>query len=84
MNCYHQYYMVAESAVKKKAQGIGGQSLAHFTVLARPAGFEPATYGSVDRRSVQLSYGRAFSNSLVAQKMRIYDTPASSQGATPI
>ncbi len=31
--------------------------------MARPAGFEPATSGSEDQRSVPLSYGRVIVNS---------------------
>ena len=51
-----------------------------LNLLARPAGFEPATYGFVVRHSIQLSYERALEEILLTQQFSMINKNSKDTG----
>ena|GEM_PF-1557256 len=49
---------IGVALAQKLTKGLQKTAYKPLILLARPAGFEPATYGFVVRHSIQLSYGR--------------------------
>ncbi len=60
------------SAIIKKRVFLSTSLFAYFmSILVRPEGFEPPAFGSVDQRSIQLSYERILNIKIILQPVTL-------------